>query len=91
MKQLQDYLNGDGKELEYDMEFQPFYALPFTKDLHANTLFSKMLEPHWLDELSKNLDLFITDHRQVSNVLIQVYIHEKMVAQNYEFYKIYRI
>ncbi|XP_032666235.1 lisH domain-containing protein ARMC9 isoform X1 [Odontomachus brunneus] len=83
MKQLQDYLNGDGKELEYDMEFQPFYTLPFTKDLHANTLFSKMLEPHWLDELSKNLDLFITDHRQDLDDLSNM-SYNKIQSQNAE-------
>ncbi|XP_011863084.1 PREDICTED: lisH domain-containing protein ARMC9-like isoform X2 [Vollenhovia emeryi] len=64
MKQLQDYLSGDGKELEYDTEFQTFYALPFIEDLYADTFFSKVLEQDWLDELSKNLDSFITRHRQ---------------------------
>ncbi|XP_011642930.1 lisH domain-containing protein ARMC9-like isoform X2 [Pogonomyrmex barbatus] len=64
MKQLQDYLGGDGKELEHDIELQPFYVLPFTKDLHINTFFSKVLEQHWSDELSKNLDFFIIRHRQ---------------------------
>ncbi|KAG5305662.1 ARMC9 protein, partial [Acromyrmex insinuator] len=64
MKQLQDYLDGDGKELEYDTELQPFYALPFIEDLYTNTCFSKMLEQHWADELLKNLDSFITRHRQ---------------------------
>lgn len=93
MKQLQDYLSGDGKELEYDMELQPFYALPSTKDLREDTLFSKILEPHWLDELSKNFNSFITDHRQVSklNVFIQFYIYKEMFDQNYEFYIINRI
>jgi hypothetical protein len=66
MQQLQDYLNGDGKELEHDTELQPLYALPFIEDLHANDFFSKMLEQSWMDELSKNLDLFITDHKQVN-------------------------
>ncbi|XP_014488444.1 PREDICTED: lisH domain-containing protein ARMC9-like isoform X2 [Dinoponera quadriceps] len=81
MKQLQDYLSGDGKELEYDMELQPFYALPFTKDLHANTLFSKILEPHWLNELSRNLDLFVADHRQdLTNLSNMSY--NKMQPQN---------
>ncbi|KYM86613.1 LisH domain-containing protein ARMC9 [Atta colombica] len=64
MKQLQDYLDGDGKELEYDTELQPFYALPFIEDLYTNTCFSKMLEQPWADELLKNLDSFITCHRQ---------------------------
>ncbi|XP_018302916.1 lisH domain-containing protein ARMC9 [Mycetomoellerius zeteki] len=64
MKQLQDYLGGDGKELEYDTELQPFYALPFIEDLYTNTCFSKVLEQHWADELLKNLDSFITRHRQ---------------------------
>ncbi|XP_071646591.1 lisH domain-containing protein ARMC9 isoform X2 [Temnothorax longispinosus] len=64
MKQLQDYLNGDGKELEHDTELQTFYALPFIEDLYADTFFSKVLEQDWLDELSKNLDSFITRHRQ---------------------------
>ncbi|XP_011703447.1 PREDICTED: lisH domain-containing protein ARMC9-like isoform X3 [Wasmannia auropunctata] len=64
MKQLQDYLSGDGKELEHDSELQPFYALPFIEDIYANTLFSEMLDQHWLDELSKNLDSFITRHKQ---------------------------
>jgi len=63
---LQDYLGGDGKQFEYDTELQPFYALPFIEDLYANTFFSKVLEQHWLDELSKNLDSFIVRHRQVS-------------------------
>jgi len=65
---LQDYLGGDGKEFEYDTELQPFYALPFIEDLYANTFFSKVLEQHWLDELSKNLDSFIARHRQVSRL-----------------------
>ncbi|XP_020289094.1 lisH domain-containing protein ARMC9-like isoform X2 [Pseudomyrmex gracilis] len=64
MKQLQDYLLGDGKELEHDTELQPFYALPFVKDLHKDTFFSTILEQFWLDELSKKLNLFITNHRQ---------------------------
>lgn len=81
MKQLQDYLSGDGKELEHDTELQPFYELPFTEDLHANILFSKILKPHWLDELSKNLNLFITDYRQVSklSMLIRIYIHKDIL------------
>lgn len=66
MKQLQDYLGGDGKEFEHDTELQPFYALPFIEDLYANTFFSKILEQHWLDKLSRDLDSFITRHRQVS-------------------------
>lgn len=66
MKQLQDYLSGDGKELENDKELQSFYALPFIEDIYADTFFSKILEQHWLDELSRNLDLFITNHKQVS-------------------------
>lgn len=69
MKQLQDYFNGDGKELEHDIELQTFYALPFIEDLYADTIFSKVLEQDWLDELSKNLDSFITRHRQVSKRL----------------------
>ncbi|KAL6432132.1 hypothetical protein ACFW04_006682 [Cataglyphis niger] len=64
MKQLQDYLNGDGKELENDIELQSFYALPFVEDIYADTFFSKILEQHWLDELSRNLDLFIKNHKQ---------------------------
>ncbi|XP_077261846.1 lisH domain-containing protein ARMC9 isoform X2 [Temnothorax americanus] len=64
MKQLQDYLNGNGKGLEHDTELQTFYALPFIEDLYADTFFSKVLEQDWLDELSKNLDSFITRHRQ---------------------------
>ncbi|GAB1862919.1 LisH domain-containing protein ARMC9-like [Camponotus japonicus] len=64
MKQLQDYLSGEGKELENDKELQSFYALPFIEDIHADTFFSKILEQHWLDELSRNLDLFITNHKQ---------------------------
>ncbi|CAL1673477.1 unnamed protein product [Lasius platythorax] len=64
MKQLQDYLNGDGKELENNIELQSFYALPFIEDIHADTFFSKILEQRWLDELSRNLDLFITNHKQ---------------------------
>ncbi|XP_071570887.1 lisH domain-containing protein ARMC9 [Temnothorax nylanderi] len=64
MKQLQDYLNGDGKELEHDTELQTFFALPFIEDLYADTFFSKVLEQDWLDELSKNLDSFITRHRR---------------------------
>ncbi|XP_067206378.1 lisH domain-containing protein ARMC9-like isoform X2 [Linepithema humile] len=64
MKQLQDYLNGDGKELEHDTELQSLYALPFIEDLHANDFFSKMLEQSWMDELSKNLNLFIINHKQ---------------------------
>lgn len=89
MKQLQDYLSGDGKELEYDMELQPFYALPFTKNLHANTLFSKILEPHWLNELFKSLNLFIADHRQVSklNLLISVYIQKEVCLFKILLYK----
>lgn len=78
MKQLQDYLLGDGKELEHDTELQPFYALPFVKDLHKDTFFSTILEQFWLDELSKKLNLFITNHRQVrkNNVTIQkFYLH----------------
>lgn len=66
MKQLQDYLGGNGKEFEHDTELQPFYALPFIEDLYANTFFSKILEQYWLDELSRDLDSFITRHRQVS-------------------------
>lgn len=66
MKQLQDYLGGNGKEFEHDTELQPFYALPFIEDLYANTFFFKILEQHWLDELSRDLDSFITRHRQVS-------------------------
>lgn len=65
MKQLQDYLSGDGKELEHDTELQTFYALPFIEDLYADTFFSKVLEQDWSDELSKNLDSFIARHRQV--------------------------
>ncbi|XP_029669682.1 uncharacterized protein LOC115239350 [Formica exsecta] len=64
MKQLQDYLSGDGKELENDIELQSFYALPFIEDIHADTFFSKILEQRWLDELSRNLDLFIKNHKQ---------------------------
>ncbi|XP_039310066.1 lisH domain-containing protein ARMC9 isoform X2 [Solenopsis invicta] len=64
MKQLKDYLNGNGKELEYDTELQQFYALPFIEDLYADTFFSKVLEQHWSDELSKNLDSFVIRHRQ---------------------------
>ncbi|XP_018349141.1 PREDICTED: lisH domain-containing protein ARMC9-like isoform X2 [Trachymyrmex septentrionalis] len=88
MKQLQDYLDGDGKELEYDTELQPFYALPFIEDLYTNTYFSKMLEQHWADELLKNLHSFITRHRQN---LVQVHttmpatktiVMESDVAQN---------
>lgn len=70
MKQLQDYLNGDGKELEHDTELQSLYALPFIEDLHANDFFSKLLEQSWTDELSKNLNLFITNHKQVSKFYI---------------------
>lgn len=74
MKQLQDYLNGDGKELENDIELQSFYTLPFIEDIHADTFFSKILEQRWLDELSRNLDLFITNHKQVSkfDVIIRI-------------------
>ncbi|XP_029160114.1 lisH domain-containing protein ARMC9-like [Nylanderia fulva] len=64
MKQLQDYLNGDGKELENDIELQSFYALPFIEDIHADTFFSKILEQSWMDELSRNLNLFIKNHKQ---------------------------
>ncbi|XP_050460553.1 lisH domain-containing protein ARMC9-like [Cataglyphis hispanica] len=64
MKQLQDYLNGDGKELENDIELQSFYALPFVEDIYADTFFSKILEQRWLDELLRNLDLFIKNHKQ---------------------------
>jgi len=74
MKQLQDYLDGDGKELEYDTELQPFYALPFIEDLYTNTCFSKMLEQSWADELLKNLDSFITCHKQVSKLELYIYI-----------------
>ncbi|XP_072750556.1 lisH domain-containing protein ARMC9 isoform X2 [Anoplolepis gracilipes] len=64
MKQLQDYLIGDGKEFENDIELQSFYALPFIEDIHADIFFSKILEQRWLDELSRNLDLFITNYKQ---------------------------
>ncbi|KAL0107039.1 hypothetical protein PUN28_015533 [Cardiocondyla obscurior] len=64
MKQLQDYLSGDGKELEHVTELQMFYALPFIEDIYASTCFSKVLEQDWLDDLSKNLELFIIRHRQ---------------------------
>lgn len=66
MKQLEDYLNRDGKELEHDTELQPFFALPFIEDLRADIFFCKILEQHWSDELLKNVDSFITNHRQVS-------------------------
>lgn len=65
MKQLQDYLNEDAKELEYDTELQPFYALPFIEDFYADTFFASILEQHWLDELTSNLESFIMNHRQV--------------------------
>ncbi|XP_070164881.1 lisH domain-containing protein ARMC9 [Polyergus mexicanus] len=64
MKQLQDYLSADGKELENDIELQSFYALPFIEDIHTDTFFSKILEQCWLDELSRNLYLFIKNHKQ---------------------------
>lgn len=64
MKQLQDYLNEDAKELEYDTELQPFYALPFIEDFYADTFFASILEQHWLDELTSNLESFIMNHRQ---------------------------
>lgn len=73
MKQLQDYLNGDGKELENDIELQSFYALPFVEDIYADTFFSKILEQRWLDELSRNLDLFIKNHKQVSKFNVEIY------------------
>lgn len=103
MKQLQDYLSGDGKEFENDKELQSFYALPFIEDIHADTFFSKILEQHWLDELSKNLDLFITNHKQVSkfDVITRIlYIMclctikketKKSVNYNYNYYEICRI
>lgn len=88
MKQLQDYLNGDGKELEYDTELQTFYALPFIEDLYADTIFSKVLEQDWLDELSKNLDSFIKRHRQVSKrntCTLHLYmIIQKILHKNYK-------
>lgn len=74
MKQLQDYLSGDGKELENDIELQSFYALPFIEDIHADTFFSKILEQCWLDELSRNLDLFIKNHKQVSKFNVKTRI-----------------
>lgn len=74
MKQLQDYLSGEGKELENDIELQSFYALPFVEDIHADTFFSKILEQRWLDELSRNLDLFIKNHKQVSKFNVEIRI-----------------
>ncbi|EZA57815.1 LisH domain-containing protein ARMC9 [Ooceraea biroi] len=64
MKQLQDYLSGDGKELKHDTELQPFYALPFIEDFYADTLYANILEECWLDELTRNLNSFITNYRQ---------------------------
>lgn len=69
MEQLQDYLNGDGKELEHDTELQPFYTLPFTKNPYTDSFFSTIFKQDWLDDLSRKLDLFIINHRQVSKLL----------------------
>lgn len=93
MKQLEDYLNEDGKELECDTELQPFYALPFIEDLRADTFFSKILEQRWSDELLKNLDAFITNHRQVSKFdvitrlshIINLYAKRCDCDENYKY------
>ncbi|XP_025154595.1 lisH domain-containing protein ARMC9 isoform X2 [Harpegnathos saltator] len=82
MKQLQDYLSGDGKEFEHDMELQQFYALPLTQNLHANALFSKVLEPRWVNELSRNVDSFIADHRQDSADLNTVSYDNDLQSKN---------
>jgi len=65
MKQLQDYLNEDGKELEHDTELQPFYALPFIEDFYADTFLANILEQSWLDKLTDKINSFIRNHRQV--------------------------
>lgn len=99
MKQLQDYLSADGKELENDKELQSFYALPFIENIHADTFFSKILEQHWLDELSRNLDLFITNHKQVSKFdvitrILYVFMCDRKKNEenyNYNYYEICRI
>lgn len=92
-------MSGDGKELENDKELQSFYALPFIEDIYADTFFSKILEQHWLDELSRNLDLFITNHKQVSkfDVITRIlyitclYPTKKRNEKNYKYNYLCRI
>ncbi|XP_036141543.1 lisH domain-containing protein ARMC9 isoform X2 [Monomorium pharaonis] len=86
MKQFQDYLRGNGKELEHDTELQLFYTLPFIEDLYTDTFFSKVLEQHWSDEMSKNLDSFITRHRQdlINLDILDNINSNKMQSQNVE-------
>jgi len=92
MKQLQDYLNEDGKELEHDTELQPFYALPFIEDFYADTFLANILEQSWLDKLTDKINSFIRNHRQVrkSDKITQILFSVSLYLRIY-FIKIINI
>ncbi|XP_053986442.1 lisH domain-containing protein ARMC9-like isoform X1 [Hylaeus volcanicus] len=63
MKELCEFLNTTGKELENDMELRPFFALPFIEDPCTEPSLAKIFEKSWIDEVTEGLHLFLKKYK----------------------------
>ncbi|XP_046602001.1 lisH domain-containing protein ARMC9-like [Neodiprion lecontei] len=65
MEQLRTYMETDGREFEEKTDFLPFFALPCLDDDQTYTTFPELFEISWMEELTKTIQVFLMNRKQI--------------------------
>ncbi|XP_048513539.1 lisH domain-containing protein ARMC9-like isoform X2 [Athalia rosae] len=71
MEQLRIYLETDGRDFEENTELLPLFALPCMNDAQTYSTFPELFELSWMEDLTKALQIFIMNQKQVRSTISQ--------------------